>query len=506
MAVALPGRWTRYAARLLAALGGLLLFAYWWYVLPPRPRAALEGDDLHLDCFSPDGKTLLTTELTDGSSAGPIVLWDASTGRQRCVLAPNWPHMKWVEFSPDGRLLAALEGSVHNPANHLMLWDAATGAVRADLDAEPARFLAARFSPDGRFLVLQRWSPGPRKEGPLEFWEIDTGQVRATVDGIVGAPLTFAPDGRRFVVYHSDDRGVIRSVQLWALGEGPTYLTLLKQYAVSCDELACSPTLDRFASAEYPPGRERDVEIKVHDLATSSLLASTTARAPEYRIEYLRFSPDGQFLLMRGRGWTDQSGPTIIWDVNRGLRVRRTCVADPVLSPDGRWLLDRNQYGADLVEMAALRKRRTLQRQADVHVSPLRGGLLSYPEGAFSRDGKVVAITGLYRLCRTSAVNRFLSGQSSVPWEERLAGVARLWDVDTGTELMAWDGCSRCLLSPDGRTIATEDEEGHILLWDMPPRRPLLPILALTAASWAALLVLPFLARRWWRRRQPGGA
>lgn len=507
--------------RLLATLAWLVLLACFWQLLPPRPRATLEDSEPHLgwssrpylDCFSPDGQTLVvTTEQSQirRGIRGPIRLWDANTGRERYALVPDWRHVERVEFSPDGRLLAAQGRFLSEPAGSLKLWDVATGTERADLDAIPARYCAGCFSPDGRFFVLQRWLPGLLMLGPLDFWEVETGRVRASIPGQVEC-LQFAPDGRRLVIFHPngyDGPQAVR-VQLWALADAPPYLTLLKQYDRPYDRVvdrfASSPALDRFALATYWHTTEGRAEIKVYDLATGSVVASTIHRDPSARIDELSFSPDGRFLLAQRSGG---AGPhTIVWEVSDGLRVARTSATQAVLSPDGRWFLDRKATGADLLSLPTFRQERTLRRPGDVHL-PMgtRGSPDLFPACRFSRDSRRVAITGLWHPFRISAVGDCLAGRSRVPWQEGDTSVMRLWDVDSGSQVLACDGCIDCLLSPDGRTMATRHLDGHILLWDVPPRRPLPLILALTTASWAALVGLALLLGRWRRSRRPAAA
>ncbi len=512
------GRWTKYAAGLVAALGWFFLLACLWPLLPPRHRAVLNNGGKPIPvCFSPDARTLVTTESSKTSiTPGPVRLWDANTGRERYTLVPGWSNVQGIEFSPDGQLLAA-----RNEGYHLKVWDVATGNERADLELGPKSewYGHTRFSPDWRFLIFQRGGLRAEERGPLYFRDIDTGLVRATVEGKFEA-LAFAPDGRHFALSHRDRRDRIANVQLWVLGEAPQYVTLVKQYDVACDELAFSPSLDRFASAEYAPGRENGVQIKVWDMATGSWQAGTVHRDPETRIRSLSFSADGQFLIAQssntGRG-LDRKDRWVVWDLINGLIVARTCEADPtgcavdpVLSPDGRWFASWDGPGPYLVEMTGLGQRRSLLGPGDSDSAGIVGwngnAAASSPGFRFSPDSRVVLVTGLLHLSPTSAINEYLSGTSPRPWTSTLSPIARVWDVKSGTELAALPGCAGCLLSPDGRALATTDMKGTVRLWDVPPRRPLPLILALTTASWAALVGLALLLGRWRRSRRPAAA
>jgi hypothetical protein len=75
------------------------------------------------------------------------------------------------------------------------------------------------------------------------------------------------------------------------------------------------------------------------------------------------------------------------------------------------------------------------------------------------------------------------------------------WDVVERREVARLPGES-AKLSENGRWLATIDDAGVVLVWEMVPRRPWGLILGYAAAAavgcWAAVAVLTRLLRRWW--------
>ncbi len=116
--------------------------------------SVLEHTDVFLAmCFSPDGKSLATSDV-----GGNIALWDVST----CTLrfqhqAYNYPFTK-IAFAPDGQTLATL-GSVWGEGSFGMgikLWDPQSGELKETIGGSGNPIVASdlSFSPDGRSVAL----------------------------------------------------------------------------------------------------------------------------------------------------------------------------------------------------------------------------------------------------------------------------------------------------------------------------------------------------------------
>jgi WD40 repeat protein len=417
-----------------------------------RQRAVLSEKCLP-HCFSPDGGLLVTTRppRSFSDNVGPICLWDASTGKKRFSLAEDWTAIAGIEFSPDGLLLAA-----KNKGHHLKLWDVKTGKERAELKLETrfGNYINTRFSPDGRFLIFQRYATGQDENDTLHFWDSQTKQVRGFIEGYFWA-MAFSPDGNRFAIFHRKDHRQIVAVDLWEIRKSPFALNRLKRHAVELDAVAFAPALDCFASASSRPGKDNATEIKLWDISTGAVKTRAMHSDPETHVQSLSFSPDGRFLVAQCGGGTqlDWKSKTTIWDVKSELKVTKTYAAAPVVSPDGRWLVETDENGADLFDAATLRRRAAFRVAGDFDVFShvvTTPKFTSHPTYTFSPDSRIVAMTGLWRRVG-----------------KRTSAVGRLWDATTAKEIAALSGCKQIEFGPESRTLASTDEGGIVRLWEI---------------------------------------
>jgi WD40 repeat protein len=121
-------------------------------------------------------------------------------------------------------------------------------------------------------------------------------------------------------------------------------------------------------------------------------------------------------------------------------------------------------------------------------------------QGVFGPHGKTVVIAGLGRNRKVGPIIDWLAQRGlSLPSDDYVR-VARLWDVERCQELACFPDCQQALYSPDGKTLATAHTDGTIRLWDLPPRKPVLAILAASLVLWFALLPGIRLGKRLVRR------
>ena len=117
--------------------------------------------------FSPDGKTLASTEF--GSKA--LRFWDTATGK----LLPTTGTMCFVEnlaYSPDGKLLVGGGGGLRPN-----LWDVAAGRLLPDrLEKQRDRSEMATFSPDGKLLAAVC-------QHTVYLWDVATGKAVRSFQG-----------------------------------------------------------------------------------------------------------------------------------------------------------------------------------------------------------------------------------------------------------------------------------------------------------------------------------
>ncbi len=151
--------------------------------------------------FSPDGRTIAAATW-DGRAdeKGPIVLFDTSTGRESVRLAGHVGGSEWVAYAGDGILVTAGK-------DHLFrVWDLRTNAeVRQFPRPGPYYSKPEAVSPDGRLLACVDNDVG--KSHPLHVYEIATGceLVKVALEDL-GWEIAFAPDSRSLALRWSEVR------------------------------------------------------------------------------------------------------------------------------------------------------------------------------------------------------------------------------------------------------------------------------------------------------------
>jgi WD40 repeat protein len=153
--------------------------------------------------FSPDGKSL------GGACGSEGRLWDSSSGRLLDVLAGRSPSkpLTGLVFSPDGRSVLTT-----NTTGGADTWDARTGARLHALVGQFGRIASAAFSPDGRWILTG---------GPIAaiLWSAGTGRLVFYLRGHHGllTSVSFGPDSRRVLTSSLD--GTVRTYLCDVCGE-----------------------------------------------------------------------------------------------------------------------------------------------------------------------------------------------------------------------------------------------------------------------------------------------
>jgi hypothetical protein len=106
--------------------------------------------------FSPDGKMLATNRLDK-----TITVWEAASGKQRCVLQGHQQPTVCVAFSPDSRLLASADWD-----NTIRLWDLESGKELRPLTGHRGKVNSLVFSVDGKMLISAAY------DTTLLFWDL----------------------------------------------------------------------------------------------------------------------------------------------------------------------------------------------------------------------------------------------------------------------------------------------------------------------------------------------
>src|SRR5262249_52147570 len=130
----------------------------------------------------------------DNSSPGPVIVWDAATGKEvrrlEGLSGYVWPYS--TLFTPDGKTVAAEGGGWG-----AMLWDAAKGKPRARIRPIERGINGLAITPDGARLL-------GASDRALELWDAATGEPVLSLPGKFAAPAV-SPDGVRVAAARGND-------------------------------------------------------------------------------------------------------------------------------------------------------------------------------------------------------------------------------------------------------------------------------------------------------------
>lgn len=483
--------------------------------------------------FSPDGRVLASGSGNgfpyQASKDGSIVLWDVGTGQMLHRLAGSSDTVRGLAFSQDGRRMASIGMSRDNRrwgragvGGTMKLWDVGAGTLIHDFDSpipvgQPWRFdvgfgvvfcrqdryllsahvdsqirlwdtngteirslkghttavhaialsqtgeklasasfdgtakiwsldnvfaprdlighnlpvWALAFSPDSTHLASGSW------DGTVKLWNPKTRRLERSIP--VGFPvisLAFSPDGR-----HLATVGPKYSVLVWDVVQGRRSFEL-KGHSSTVLCVAYSPSGTRIATGG------KDCAVRLWDSQTGRLQATLAGQAGHKGWVFdVDFSADGKRLASASR-----DGTVKLWEVEPGrllqtLTGHSSGVLCAKFSPDGRWIASGSDDQTVRIWDAIWG---TFHRQLTGH--KLHGEVRSL---AWSPDGRRLATASsslaLYRPLITADF------------------AVRLWDVDTGNELLALAGNTDCIyalaFSADGRFLASANADSVVKLF-----------------------------------------
>ncbi len=404
------------------------------------------GSAGHALAWSADGQC-----VASGGNNQNIHIWDAKTGRkQRTYTAQG--AILGLAFAPDDQTLA-----VGTKGRGVQILDLAKGAVKQTLRTRGQGPSRLKFSPDGRKLATSNVSYGgygadnrvwslEAEEGSLDvspsadavwfafssnssqlaiadhlgmirLWDLDRRAEIERFSAHVGAinGLQWLPDGRLF------SSGADGATRLWKVRNSG--VTQLKGYPASLRTLAFSPNGRWLTAAGIGP------QVFVWDAADGMLAGSYSNHLGNANA--VAFSPDGSVATAGG----DQM--VRVWDPVTLESVWASSLAPAAMaywiaySPDGRRIYAASRRGTLTILDAATGQHLNLITGLEENVDGL----------AVSPDGNLLAICQKVKL--------------SVWFAD---GSRELWTVPANP-----DRCAA--FSPDGKWIATGDQDGKVSLW-----------------------------------------
>ncbi len=396
-------------------------------------------DNIGSSAISPDW-----TRLALGSKDGKVEVWDLETNQQLVSLSNLGDDVVSADFSPDGNQLLTLRDDNGTGTLWALTEDGAEAVVTG---IDPGSFATAHavFSPDGKRLLTNGSSPVE-----VILWDLEAslatgiGQRLATFEGGEAGfvmSLAFSPDSQTIAT--STQNGI---VLVWDVsGEQPEELYRLNGHAKFILDIVFSPDGAQLATASgdgtarlwsaEPLGQGEVVTFQgvpsMYDLALSpdeTLLAIGGRIGPAE----LRDARTGELLLTM-----DNDSERVFSDFSPG-------VYSVDFSPDGTRLAT---AGADgIARIWDIASGETLLAINAHDPEAVTGGVV-YGAAAirFSPDG-----------------TQFVTVGSD--------GLVRIWDAETGAELLTFlgneDGLRSVTYSPDGTLLATGSNGETATLWD----------------------------------------
>lgn len=423
-----------------------------WWLLPVRPRCVIPGA-FNFN-FIGDGSLVLATAMQ--SYEGPFSVWDLKSGRQtRLLLDGQWKMARYPFWHP-----AYYPGTttVSAVADRILIYresefcalNLSTGELLplgpSFMNKNPDGVFVW-YSRDHRFAVTED-SAQTAVPYSAELCDLESGRIIRTMSGPIGR---LSPDGRRYIrIELTGDREWLDAVSYdTATGDEVRRFRVAKPGAGSTNIVGIS--LDnRYLALQLNWSGFTYHPIHVFDVSNGE-----RAFDPPNGAARREFAPDrGDFL----ETIVDDNYLQAVrcWHLTKG-RVRW---ATDIGHVDNLWTPARIQV--DRSAVSATTDRYPQPKPIDQWLKKILG--VSVRAGIFSE------------VCRL--------------------------DRQTGEVIDRFELPGRAVVSTDGESAITMDDDDWLLVWDVPPRKPL-TWLAGFAAAWGLLLV--WLARRRVGRMATGG-
>jgi WD40 repeat protein len=416
--------------------------------------------------WSPDGR-----RIAIGGRETPLTIWDANSGQMMATSVVNTEALG-LRWSPSGDRLLTFNRS---PQGKAKVWDAPTAEELFRLPGVDW----AEWSPDGQHIV------GAGDGGEASVWDAGTGELTLSFPAhpSIGTVTLFPGNGDRIMTFGSDGYA-----KVWSIGTGLRPLGCQPSCAFSyvggfASIPAWSPSGDQVGRSFF------DWTATVWDVDTGEEIMSLYHEPHEPQAEtympwpgvsVLAWSPSGDRLLTGGN-----DGSIMVWDAASGERVNllfsgaTSGMQLAAWSPDERHILAIPWDGlTELWDFEAGEILHTFGQQHEILAGAWSpdGSRFVTAGGSSSGGGATIwdPITGEGRL--ELFPDDFAFAVSAVDWSldgERIVttsadDLARIWDADSGHQLLSFPGVSAALWaawSPSGDRILVA-EPGSVKVFD----------------------------------------
>jgi WD40 repeat protein len=363
----------------------------------------------------------VATAAHDGDT---IKLWNLSSGAS-FSFPGSYAGAESIAFSPDDRVLAAAMGD-----GTVRLWEGLTGRMLAILTAHTDRVWCVAWSPDGKHLASSS------RDGTIRVWDSAHRSEQQVLlgDRLANHGPVVSPDGSllALVVLPSE-----REIRLYDRATGKSLQVFPTKAA--CVKPAFSPDGQKLVTCDKEGG------LYVWHLGRGGMEQRWTI--PQRKISELAFLANGQELLIRSideRGRLEQAR---VWK----------------LTADGPSPCDYHEHGWDILTISPDSRTALIVHGSQVGLGDLVSGQSQWrmtgdnPGAVFSPDGAMVAVAAPAH----RSVIRILNVAGSRPDMDLVAHGCLGWSL---------------AFSPDGKTLASGDISGRVVLWNIATGQDLLTL------------------------------
>ncbi len=386
-----------------------------------RPQQAVQARQPVADTKPATQPAVLMDSYGDALPAGAVRRFGTMRLRQ--------PSAHYLQFTPDGKTLVA--GSGHEP---LGVFDAATGRKLRDIGEHSINdHYEFRLTPDGKQVLCLGYN--------VTLWDVATGKLVKRYEIGRCSSVTVAPDGKRFAVLLLNDPKIqyVDIVTGNIIAEKKLVVERTHESRLEFDDTGKVLAMQILSTEKIKDGQYRIVHQPIQLWKTAD---GTVSNGPTSNGE----TPN-DFALIPGTkslAYSAKKGPIVIWDTEKEQEIRTIAptetgavVTELVVSKDGKRIVARTKNTVELFEIASGKSLFKLD------VDPNRSGYLVVN---LSADGKQLACTN------------------------RLESTVRVWNVDTGKELLADSGHTSkpaIELAADGATLSSKVAGLEAFDWDL---------------------------------------